>query len=173
MEVCCCVYQRCTTCCPRGPSMVRQITSAGQVAVWSSTLWYELRVIAGSAARWERHGTKSTPSWKARLPYSSNHLQSWCQGNLATSPACNLEGVGIGGAHRETDRCPHSGLWSFFCANKSQYGATLKKKQKNSEFEAKSCFELTMNEDKKRCWRFKKVPYGLPSGAGQTYVTLK
>lgn len=37
----------------RGPTSVRQITSAGWVAVWSSTLWYELWVITGSTPHWE------------------------------------------------------------------------------------------------------------------------
>lgn len=47
-----------------GATSVRQITSAGWVAVWSSTLWYELWVIAGRTTHWECYSAKM-PSWRS------------------------------------------------------------------------------------------------------------
>ena len=47
-----------------GATSVRKITSAGWVAVWSSTLWYELWVIAGGTAHRECYSAKM-PSWRS------------------------------------------------------------------------------------------------------------
>lgn len=87
----------------QGPTLVRQITSAGWVAVWSSTLWYELWVIAGSPTHWECYSTKSIPSWKSISTFFKPRT-----GLMATTHVCNLQqinllGVRVQGAYRETD----------------------------------------------------------------------